>query len=178
MRVWWGNRMGVRRWSGKVRQLQSRWRKWEQVCRWVGQSGDGERRGSVRTPGGWMENGIKERPQGKKETNNICLKHFVHINVCKMWYLVLRGRHNVATHPCWRYKVCVYCSSLKPLLMFLLEHAHSDRLYVLVISNSCTLFAEFWFTFLFSWQILLNAGLFPYMMLVWIIACWKIRINI
>ncbi len=30
--------------------------KWEQVCRWVGQSGDGERRESLRAPGGRMEN--------------------------------------------------------------------------------------------------------------------------
>lgn len=35
---WW--------WAGMVRQLQSRWGKWEQVCKRVGQSGEVERRGA------------------------------------------------------------------------------------------------------------------------------------
>ncbi len=39
--------MQVRRWAGKARTRQSRW---------VGQSGDGERRESQRASGGQMEN--------------------------------------------------------------------------------------------------------------------------
>ncbi len=49
---WRGHEMQVRRWVGKARQLKSRWGKWEQVCGWVGQSGDVERGKSLRASGG------------------------------------------------------------------------------------------------------------------------------
>lgn len=45
---WW--------WAGMVRQLQSRWGKWEQVCKRVGQSGEVERRGRLRASDGRVEN--------------------------------------------------------------------------------------------------------------------------
>lgn len=35
--------MQVRRWAGKARQLRGRRGKWEQVCTWARQSGDGGR---------------------------------------------------------------------------------------------------------------------------------------
>lgn len=45
------------RWGGRARQLPSRWGRWEQVCKWVGQSGGGvERRESSKASGGQMEN--------------------------------------------------------------------------------------------------------------------------
>lgn len=42
--------------------------KWEQVCRWVEQSGDVERRGSLRASGGQIEDGRSEE-FGVKDRN-------------------------------------------------------------------------------------------------------------
>lgn len=47
---WWGDGWGS---SGDCRADE----KWEQVCGWVGQLGDGERRESPRTSDGQLEDG-------------------------------------------------------------------------------------------------------------------------
>lgn len=62
---WWGNEVQVRRgWSrpGICRTIEM----WEQVCGWVGESGDKERRSSLNTSGGMEGKKLIKRPGESK----------------------------------------------------------------------------------------------------------------